>query len=155
MAYRNAPLTLSEYEDLLRLGRDYRLDALRIHRGDWYLDVSFGPGPAISASAGDSLRTEGPEPPAPGQATPADTVTHSIVAPVSGIVHLTAAPGEPALVAAGEKITAGTTVAVIEAMKMMTNIDSECDGMIVEVLVAAGDMVAAGQPLVLIREAEA
>ncbi|MBE9640033.1 acetyl-CoA carboxylase biotin carboxyl carrier protein [Salipiger mangrovisoli] len=154
MAYRNVPLTLSEYEDLLRLGRAYRLDALRIHRGDWSLDVSFAPGPVVSTPAGAPLRTEDAEPPAAVQATP-DTATHAIVAPVAGIVHLTAAPGEPALVAAGEKISAGTTVAVIEAMKMMTNIDSERGGMIAEVLVAAGDMVAAGQPLFLIREAEA
>ncbi|MCA0850610.1 acetyl-CoA carboxylase biotin carboxyl carrier protein [Salipiger thiooxidans] len=155
MAHRNVPLTLSEYEDLLRLGRAYRLDAVRIQRGDWSLDVNFAPGPAASTPAGDTLRTEGAEPPAPVQVTPADTATHTVVAPVAGIVHLTAAPGEPALVAVGDKITAGTTVAVIEAMKMMTNIVSERGGMIAEVLVAAGDMVAPGQPLFLIREAEA
>ncbi len=155
MAQRNVPLTLSEYEALLRLGRAYQLDAVRIQREDWSLDVSFTSGSTFLPPAGDTLQTKGAGPRANVQAEPADIATHPVIAPVAGVVHLTAAPDEPALVTVGDKIAAGSTLAIIEAMKMMTNIDSEHGGIVAEVLVTAGEMVVAGQPLFLIREAEA
>lgn len=81
----------------------------------------------------------------PEEATrPAQTMLH---APLYGVVHLQASPGEPPLVAAGLAVKAGQTLCVIEAMKVFNEVRAERDGTVEAVLVASGQEVESGQPL--------
>ncbi|MFX5914895.1 biotin/lipoyl-containing protein, partial [Acinetobacter baumannii] len=73
-----------------------------------------------------------------------------IHAPLSGVVHLHPAPGEPAFVAAGQSIAADATVCVIEAMKMFNVVRAGRAGIVETILVASGTEVEAGQPLMRI-----
>jgi acetyl-CoA carboxylase biotin carboxyl carrier protein len=70
-----------------------------------------------------------------------------ISAPLAGTVYLSPSPGEPAFVEIGQTVRAGTTVCVIEAMKVFNEVKAERDGTVGAVLIAAGDEVDAGQPL--------
>ena len=70
-----------------------------------------------------------------------------LVAPLYGVVHLTPGPGEPAFAVPGQKVNAGQTLCVIEAMKVFNEVRAEQDATIVDVLVESGQEVDADQPL--------
>lgn len=73
--------------------------------------------------------------------------TPPLVAPLYGVVHLSPAPGEPPFVAAGQPVSAGQTLCVIEAMKVFNEVRAEQAGTLVDVLVESGQEVDADQPL--------
>ncbi|HSW03870.1 acetyl-CoA carboxylase biotin carboxyl carrier protein [Aquabacterium sp.] len=98
-----------------------------------------------SASVAHSAVVEAPEAGTP--ATSADTVC----APLYGVVHLQPTPGEPPFVTPGLAIQAGQTLCVIEAMKVFNEVRAERDATIDAVLVASGQEVDAGQPLLRLR----
>ena len=78
-------------------------------------------------------------------ARPAESVLR---APLYGVVHLQPSPGEPPFVAPGLAVKAGQTLCVIEAMKVFNEVRAEHDGVVDAVLVASGQEVETGQPLV-------
>ncbi len=70
-----------------------------------------------------------------------------ITAPMIGTFYHAPAPGEPPFVNVGDPVEAGQIVGIIEAMKIMNEIPSEHAGVVAEILVAAGQPVEYGQPL--------
>lgn len=91
---------------------------------------------------------------APPLTRPAFDLDLDLVAPLHGIVHLQPAPGEPAFVTVGQAVEAGRIVCVIEAMKVFHQVCAERDGVVAAVLVATGQEVEAGQPLLRFAEAQ-
>jgi acetyl-CoA carboxylase biotin carboxyl carrier protein len=77
--------------------------------------------------------------------------TKKLVSPMVGTFYAQSSPDKPAFVKVGDKVKKGQTICIIEAMKLMNEIESEYDGEIVEVLVKNEDMVEFGQPLFLIK----
>ncbi len=75
-----------------------------------------------------------------------------IKAPMVGTVYLQAKPDSPAYVTVGQSVHKGDVVCIIEAMKMMTEIKSDVDGVIAEVLVDNEDLVEFDQPLFRVTE---
>ncbi len=73
-----------------------------------------------------------------------------VQAPLSGVLHLTPAPGRPPFVTPGQAIKAGTTVCVIEAMKVFNEVRAARDGTVEAIHVASGVEVDAGQALMRI-----
>lgn len=69
------------------------------------------------------------------------------LAPLYGVVHLQSNPGEPPFVQPGQSIKAGQMLCVIEAMKVFNEVRAEHDCKLLEVLVASGAEVEAGQAL--------
>ena len=76
-----------------------------------------------------------------------------ITSPMVGTFYSSASPEAPAFVKPGDIVSTGKIICIIEAMKLMNEIESEYNGEIVECLVKNGDMVEYGQPLFKIREA--
>jgi len=74
-----------------------------------------------------------------------------LVSPMVGTFYSQASPDKPAFVKVGDKIKKGQTICIIEAMKLMNEIESEYDGEIVKVLMKNEEMVEFGQPLFLIK----
>ena len=70
-----------------------------------------------------------------------------LCAPLYGVVHLSPAPDQPPFVGVGAAVTAGQVVCVIEAMKVFNQVRAEFDAAVAEILVASGQEVDAGQPL--------
>jgi acetyl-CoA carboxylase biotin carboxyl carrier protein len=77
-------------------------------------------------------------------------VGSTVSAPLAGTVYLSPSPGEPTFVEIGQAVWAGATVCVIEAMKVFNEVKAGRDGTVGAVLVAPGDEVDAGQPLIRI-----
>lgn len=76
-----------------------------------------------------------------------------ITSPMVGTFYSAASPDTPAFVKVGDIISKGKVICIIEAMKLMNEIESEYNGEIVECLIKDGDMVEYGQPLFKIKEA--
>ena len=74
-----------------------------------------------------------------------------VPAPLVGTFYTSDAPDRPPLVQPGDTVKAGDVLCIIEAMKIMNNIESPCDGTISRVLAANGDLVEYNQPLFVIE----
>jgi acetyl-CoA carboxylase biotin carboxyl carrier protein len=70
-----------------------------------------------------------------------------------GTFYEAASPGAPAFVKQGDTVAVGQVLCIVEAMKLMNEIESETAGQIVKVLVSNGQPVEYGQPLFKIRTA--
>ncbi len=92
--------------------------------------------------------------PAPAAAEPAadvDAGLDVIKSPIVGTFYEAASPGAPAFVKEGDTVAVGQVLCIVEAMKLMNEIESEASGQIVKVLVSNGQPVEYGQPLFKIR----
>lgn len=74
-----------------------------------------------------------------------------IVSPMVGTFYASPSPDKGAFVKVGDKVKKGQPVCIIEAMKLMNEIESEFDGEIVKILVENEEMVEYGQPLFLVK----
>lgn len=102
------------------------------------LPASAPPAPASAPAAQPTPQ------PQPVTAAPQQ---RELLAPMFGVVHLRAAPGERVFVQPGQTVQAGQTVCTIEAMKVFNAVVAESDGTVEAVLVESGAEVEAGQPL--------
>ncbi|MFZ9479393.1 MAG: acetyl-CoA carboxylase biotin carboxyl carrier protein [Gammaproteobacteria bacterium] len=87
---------------------------------------------------------------APAPAAPS-SVDHMVPAPMVGTYYSAPAPGAKAFVQIGDEVKVGQVLCIIEAMKMMNQIESDRAGKITSVLVQNGDPVEFGQPLFAIQ----
>ena len=85
---------------------------------------------------------------APAVATKAD---HTVTAPMVGTFYAAATPGAKSFVDIGSEVNVGDTLCIIEAMKMMNQIESDKSGRVTAILVKNGDPVEFGQPLFIIE----
>lgn len=88
---------------------------------------------------------------APTQATAPQPTGKTIKAPMVGVFYQAASPEADPYVTVGKTVKKGDTVCIIEAMKLMNEIQAEEDGTIKEILVKNGDIIEYGQPLFVIE----
>nr|YP_007947812.1 acetyl-CoA carboxylase biotin carboxyl carrier [Neoporphyra haitanensis]AGG37061.1 acetyl-CoA carboxylase biotin carboxyl carrier [Neoporphyra haitanensis] len=75
----------------------------------------------------------------------------TIVSPMVGTFYHSPAPGEKIFVQVGDEVKFNQTVCIIEAMKLMNEIEAEIEGKIIEILVKDGDIVDCGQALMKVE----
>jgi acetyl-CoA carboxylase biotin carboxyl carrier protein len=83
-------------------------------------------------------------------ATPPVTGTepgHVVTAPMIGTYYTSPAPGEPPFVRIGDRVDVGQAIGIIEAMKIMNEIISDCSGTVAEILATNAQPVEYGSPL--------
>jgi len=80
-----------------------------------------------------------------------DANVKEVVSPIVGTFYASASPDKPSYVSVGSKVKKGDTLCIIEAMKLMNEIQSEVDGEIIEILVNNEQMVEYGQPMFKIK----
>jgi len=85
------------------------------------------------------------------QAEPASSNQIKITSPIVGTFYRAPAPDKPPYVQAGDVVKAGQVLCIVEAMKLMNEIESEASGKIVKILVENGQPVEYGQPLFVIE----
>jgi acetyl-CoA carboxylase biotin carboxyl carrier protein len=82
-------------------------------------------------------------------------VGHVVTAPMIGTYYTSAAPGEPPLVRPGDRVDAGQTIGIIEAMKIMNEIAADRSGVVAEIIAGNAQAVEYGSPLLRIIPDEA
>ncbi|HEV8199004.1 MAG TPA: acetyl-CoA carboxylase biotin carboxyl carrier protein [Candidatus Polarisedimenticolia bacterium] len=91
-----------------------------------------------------------PAAPAAAPAAAADDA-HLVKSPIVGTFYRAAAPDAKPFVSPGDRVSKGQVLCIVEAMKLMNEIESDCDGEILEALVANGQPVEYGEPLFRVR----
>jgi acetyl-CoA carboxylase biotin carboxyl carrier protein len=88
--------------------------------------------------------------PAPAESAPAEPAGHVVKSPMVGTFYRSSAPGSPPFVEIGSVVKEGDTLCIIEAMKLLNEIDADASGTIRQILVENGQAVEFGQPLFII-----
>lgn len=83
-------------------------------------------------------------------AAPAAITGHTIKSPMVGTFYGASSPGTPPFVEIGTVVKKGQTVCIIEAMKLLNEIEADADGAITQILIENGQPVEFGQPLFVI-----
>jgi len=87
---------------------------------------------------------------APVVAASADVQGHVIKSPMGGTFYRCSAPGNPPFVEVGSTVKDGDTLCIVEAMKLLNEIDADISGVVKQILVENGQPVEFGQPLFVI-----
>ena len=157
-------MDLAQLRQLLELIREHQFAELEIEQDGLRLKIrKDAAGPAVTlpvASAGQrapvsnaAFSTATPVPTAPVMPPLADDEAELAVvkSPIVGTFYRSSDPGAPPFVEIGSAVRKGQVLCIIEAMKLMNEIDSEYDGEIVNVYVEGGQPVQYGERLFAIR----
>ncbi|HUP28237.1 MAG TPA: acetyl-CoA carboxylase biotin carboxyl carrier protein [Chloroflexia bacterium] len=154
-----------EVKELVRLIATTDVTELHLESGQVRIVIKRGVAPA-SAPRAASVYTPPATLPAPDAQSPISLIGHSpthgedialaedeqlIVAPMVGTYYSAPAPTEPPFVTEGDMVEPGQSVGIIEAMKMMNEIEAEVGGRITRILVQNADPVEYGQPLMVVQ----
>ncbi len=129
-------LEIREGEESVRLSRHDRSGAgqpIMVHQAPMAA-------PALAATPG----------PAPASDEAPSFDGHVVTAPMVGTFYIAPSPGAKPFVDVGKRVQTGDTLCIIEAMKILNQIEAEVDGVVTDVLVENGQPVEFGQPLFVI-----
>jgi acetyl-CoA carboxylase biotin carboxyl carrier protein len=134
-----AELEISEGEERVRITRSLP-------------PVAAAPAAAHPATTATSMMlASGERGQAPGAPTPAaEPEGHVVKSPMVGTFYRSASPGAKPFVEVGDEVKAGDALCIIEAMKLMNEIEADRAGVVKAILVENGQPVEYGQPLVVI-----
>ncbi len=140
----HAELEITEGEESVRISRQVHNPQVQ------YLAPPMPyPAAAMAAPAAGAVSAgTGGAAPAPASIEPAG---HQVLSPMVGTYYEAAAPGSPNFVKIGDQVKAGDTLCIIEAMKMMNQIEADVSGKVVAALAKNGEPVEFGQPLFVIE----
>jgi acetyl-CoA carboxylase biotin carboxyl carrier protein len=149
-------MDIRKVKKLIELLEESGISEIEIKEGEESVRISRGPTtaapmayyapppPALSVGGGAPAAGGNPSAVASAAALPVD---HLVPAPMVGTYYSAPAPGAKAFVQMGDEVKVGQVLCIIEAMKMMNQIESDRAGRITSVLVQNGDPVEFGQPL--------
>ena len=151
---------------LLALLGESDIQEFKLEGDDFRLEVRRnlpGPAPVMPMAAPAAMVTAGPSPTAPPPSLPevpsappppaasSRSDLLEITAPMVGTFYSAPAPGDPPFVELGTRISPGQAVCILEAMKLMNELEAEVGGEVVEILVENGTPVEFGQVLMRLR----
>ncbi|MEY2719099.1 MAG: Biotin carboxyl carrier protein of acetyl-CoA carboxylase [Bacteroidota bacterium] len=88
---------------------------------------------------------------APAAAAGSDEANHKVLSPIVGTFYRAPSPDADAFVQVGQHVNAGDTLCIVEAMKLMNEIESDVSGTIVKILVENGQPVEYNQPVFVVK----
>jgi acetyl-CoA carboxylase biotin carboxyl carrier protein len=154
-------LTFEQIKELVELVAQRGLSGLEIERSGFRLriDGQAAAGAAPPAAGAAPVAAAAPLAPAPltlsaAPAPPEAALppgTHILNSPIVGTFYRAPAPGVPPFVEVGSRVKQGQVLCIIEAMKLMNEIESDVDGEIVEIYPQNAQAVEFGEPLFAIR----
>ena len=147
-------MDLRKLKTLIDLVQQSGIAELEITEGEEKVRISRGlAGAQIVPQAGVAYVTAplpqmAPEAAVPAEpSAPPEAEAHVVKSPMVGTFYRSSAPDAKPFVEIGQAVKAGETVCIIEAMKLLNEIESDHDGVIKEILVENGQPVEFGQPL--------
>ncbi|UWZ82441.1 acetyl-CoA carboxylase biotin carboxyl carrier protein [Occallatibacter riparius] len=163
------PEDIDDLKQLVEFLKENQVAEFELDQGDQKIRLKFKqpevPAPIAHVIAGAPAMMAAPVPmtmaaPAPAAAPPAaapaadpDAGLHIIKSPIVGTYYGSPSPGSAPFVAPGDRVEKGQVICIVEAMKLMNEIESDASGEVVKVLVSNGQPVEFGQPLFAVRTA--
>jgi acetyl-CoA carboxylase biotin carboxyl carrier protein len=153
-------MDIRKVKKLIELLEESNIDEIEIKEGEESVRISrsgaqamsmatqVAPAPVAPAPAAPAPAAPAPAPAAaaPGLPEPADD-GQQLRSPMVGTFYRSPSPTSPAFVEVGQKVSAGDVVCIVEAMKMMNQIEADKSGTITAILVENGEPVEFDQPL--------
>jgi len=140
--------------ELAELLSETGLTEIEVEDGDRKIRVSRGVAAVAQAAPAVALAapaaTPAPAAPAAEAAAPAPDTANAIRSPMVGTCYLSAEPGSDPFIKVGDKVKAGDTLLIVEAMKVMNPITARAAGTVQQILVENAQPVEYDQPLVVI-----
>jgi len=147
-------MDLRKLKKLIDLVQESGISELEVTEGEEKVKIvkSGGSGLVYSASAPLAPVMALPSSPAPAPSVaPAEIASHVVKSPMVGTFYRSASPGAKAFVEVGDSVKSGDTICIIEAMKLLNEIECDKDGVVKAILVENGQPVEYGEPLVVIE----
>jgi acetyl-CoA carboxylase biotin carboxyl carrier protein len=145
-------MDLRKLKKLIDLVQESGISELEVTEGEEKVKIVKSGGPAVTyaapAPAPSPVATVVPGPVA--VAAPAEIPGHLVKSPMVGTFYRSPSPGTKAFVEVGDTVKSGDTICIIEAMKLLNEIECDKDGIIKAILVENGQPVEYGEPLVVI-----
>lgn len=152
-------LSIDSLKEIVKVAKEQGVAELQVEAKDFKVSVNFATAPAavhhvqpIVHQAPVAMAAPAPAAAAPAKAASSDAGLHVVKSPFVGTFYTSPSPGKPVYVKVGDKVKAGQPLCVLEAMKIMNEIDSDVNGEIVEICVDNESLVEYGQPLFKIRK---
>lgn len=117
-----------------------------------YTQAAAVPAAAIPAQPAAAPVAAQSDAAAPAQPAAVSENYHKITSPMVGTFYSAPSPDAAPFVKVGDRVNTKTVVCILEAMKLMNELEAEVNGEIVEILVKNGQLVEFGQPLFLVKE---
>ena len=111
----------------------------------------YAAAPAVAAAPAPAAAAAAPVAAAGAPAAPARDLSKAQTSPMVGTFYRAPGPNAPVFVEVGQSVNAGDTLCIIEAMKLMNEIEAERSGVVKEILVENGQPVEFGEPLFIIE----
>ena len=158
---------IEDLKQLIEFLKQYQVAEFDLDRGDLKIRLKFAQESAPSAGLGELARLIQSAPPAGHAAPPAtpapvaqpaaaaaeDSSLHVVKSPIVGTFYGSPSPGAAPFVSAGDRVEKGQVICIVEAMKLMNEIESDAAGEVVKCLVTNGQPIEFGQALFTIRQA--
>lgn len=147
-------MDLRKLKKLIDLVQESGIAELEITEGEEKVRINRvggagGPGVAMAPAVQHAMAPAPLAAPAPVAAVPAAPAVEGIVvkSPMVGTFYRASAPGATPFVEIGQSVNSGQTLCIIEAMKLMNEIESDVSGTVTRILVESGHPVEYGEPL--------
>ncbi len=124
---------------------------VRIVKGGPAMVQGYAPAPMPMAAAPAPVATAPTAATAPAPLTEEPVAGHTVKSPMVGTFYRSSSPGAKAFVEVGDAIKAGETICIIEAMKILNEIEADKTGTVTKILCDNGQAVEYGQPLFVIE----
>ncbi len=153
-------MKIEEMKELIQAVSDSEVDEFKYSDDKCSVRISknktqFVTAEAVPAPAGPLVPPPAPAaaPAAPAVQEEAEAVIegNQVKAPLVGTFYAAPSEGADPFVSVGDKVEKGQVIGIVEAMKLMNEVESEFAGTVAEILVENGEMVEYGQPLVVIK----
>ncbi|PSW60991.1 acetyl-CoA carboxylase biotin carboxyl carrier protein [Photobacterium leiognathi subsp. mandapamensis] len=141
-----AELEISEGEESVRISRSVAPTAV--------MPQQYAAAPVAPAQPAVAQPVEAPTAPvvtAPAAETAAPVAGHSVLSPMVGTFYRSPSPEAKSFVEVGQSVNIGDTLCIVEAMKMMNQIQADKAGKVVAILAEDGDAIEFDQPLIIIE----
>jgi acetyl-CoA carboxylase biotin carboxyl carrier protein len=157
---------LADLKQLIDFLKEHQVAEFDLDRGDLKIRLKFNQPGGSPAGLGELARLIGSAPPAVAKAAaahPAGTAPaaaeeadpnaglHVVKSPIVGTYYGSPSPGASAFVSPGDHVDKGQVICIVEAMKLMNEIESDATGEIVKCFVTNGQPIEFGQPLFSVR----
>jgi acetyl-CoA carboxylase biotin carboxyl carrier protein len=160
---------LKELKELIEFLKENKIGEFDLERGELKIRIKFAqegvavlaqaamqpviavpaPAPGVVPAAQAAAATPGAEAPAAGNTD--DASLHVVKSPIVGTFYESPSPGSAAFVKIGDQVEVGQVLCIVEAMKLMNEIESDAAGEIVKRFVQSGQPVEYGQALFAVR----
>lgn len=144
-------MSFNKLKEFIELAKSEGVSELKYQSDDEKFFVSFNSSPSVISHVPQNLQVDNSTQSSPGAEAGAAENLDEITSPVVGTFYQSSSPGAEPYVKVGDRVRPGQVLCIVEAMKIMNEIESEVSGEIVEICVENENYVEFGQTLFKIK----